>query len=105
MSFRFHVNDEVIVISGRDKGKKGIISKVFVKLNKVIVNKINLVHKHQKPNKNVSGSGGILLKESLIDISNISHFCKCPSLILSKVGFRYENNKKIRYLKKNNLMV
>ncbi len=105
MSLKFRVNDEIIVISGKNKGKKGIISKIFVKLNKVIINKVNLVHKHQKPIPNVNGSGGIILKESLIDISNISHFCKCKLLKLSKVGFKYINKKKKRFLKKGNLII
>jgi len=63
-------NDEVIVISGASKGKKGIVTKVFPKLEKVIVNGVNIRKKHEKPNK-VNQNGGIVEKEMPIHISNV----------------------------------
>lgn len=106
MSFRFCINDEVVIINGKDKGKKGIIKNISKKNNKVIVENINLVFKHQKsiPNNNIIG--GIFKKESWIHISNISHFCFVSDKIkLSKIGFKYINKKKIRYLKYNNYIL
>ncbi len=96
MSSKFRLNDEVIIISGKDKGKKGTIKKIFK--NKVIIDGINLVIKHQKsiPSKNIIG--GKIYKESFISISNISHFCK-NSNKNSKIGFKFINNKKVRYFK------
>ncbi len=101
MSCKFRVNDRIIVISGKDKGKKGIIKKIIG--NKVLVDGINLVLKHQKsiPSKNILG--GKIYKESYISISNISHFCK-NSNKKSKVGFKFVNNKKVRYLKYSKLI-
>ncbi len=103
MSCKFRVNDEVIVISGKDKGKKGFIKKIYHKYNKVIINGINLIYKHVKsiPNKNIPG--GIVRKESFIDISNISHFCVNTDKT-SKIGFKVDKNKKVRYLKRNKMV-
>ncbi len=105
MSDKFNVNDKVIVITGKDKGKKGIIKRK--KNNKVIIENINLNFKNIKsyPNKNIIG--GIIKIESWIDISNISHFYidNKNKLFFSKVGFKYIEKKKVRYLKRNNSLV
>ncbi len=102
MANKFRVNDKVIIISGKDKGKIGIIKKIFNKNNKVIIDGLNIFYKHQKsiPSNNILG--GIIKKEACIDISNISHFCNKYNKI-SKIGFTFDNNKKVRYLKFNNL--
>ena len=63
-------NDEVIVITGEYRGKKGIVTKVFPKLSKVIVNGVNVRKKHEKPNK-TNPNGGIVDKEMPIHISNV----------------------------------
>ena len=63
-------NDKVLVITGDDKGKEGIVTKVFPSLSKVIVNGINVCKKHEKPNK-VNQNGGIVEKEMPIHISNV----------------------------------
>ncbi len=93
MSNKFRINDKVIIICGKDKGKRGIIKKIFVKKKKVIVNGINLVYKNKKSNL-----GGIVKIESCIDISNISHFCY-NSFKKLKLGFKYKNGKKFRFFK------
>ena len=70
-------NDTVIVISGKDKGKKGKISAAFPKLNRVTVEGVNLVTKHQKA-RNQMQPGGIIHKEMPIDASNVMLVCpKC----------------------------
>lgn len=101
MSYKFRVNDEVVVISGRNKGKKGVIKKIVG--NKILVDGINLVLKHQKPIPSRNILGGKIYKESFISISNVSHFCK-NSNKKSKIGFKFINNKKVRYLKYNKLI-
>ena len=63
-------NDEVLVISGESKGKKGLVIKVFPDLGKVIVNGINVRKKHEKPSK-TNQNGGIVDKEMPIAISNV----------------------------------
>ncbi len=104
MSNKFRINDEIIIISGKDKGKKGIIKKFLFNKNKVIIDGLNMVYKHQKsiPSKNILG--GIIKKESYINISNISHFC-VKSNKKSKIGFSVVNKKKIRYLKLSKLKI
>ncbi len=63
-------NDEVLVISGEYKGKKGLVIKVFPDKSKVIVNGVNIRKKHEKPNK-TNQNGGIVEKEMPIHISNV----------------------------------
>ncbi len=101
MSCKFRVNDEVLIITGKDKGKKGFIKKIVG--NKVLIDGINLVLKHQKPIPSQNILGGKIYKESYIDISNVSHFCKNSSK-KSKIGFKFVNKKKVRYLKCNKLI-
>ena len=69
--------DTVIVISGKDKGKKGKISAAFPKLNRVTVEGVNVVTKHQKA-RNAMTPGGIIHKDMPIDASNVMLVCpKC----------------------------
>ena len=91
--------DEVIVLTGKDKGKTGKILKVKPSNNKAIVSDINKVKKHQKPDKDQSG--GIVEKEMPIHISNLAFYD--PSLKKGvKIGFKFsDKNKKIRYNKQN----
>ncbi|MDP2091891.1 MAG: 50S ribosomal protein L24, partial [Pseudohongiella sp.] len=63
-------NDEVIVIAGKDKGKRGTVSRL-VGDNKVIVSGMNIVKRHTKPNPNAGIAGGIVEKEAPMDISNV----------------------------------
>jgi large subunit ribosomal protein L24 len=66
-------NDEVIVIAGKDRGKRGTITRL-VGDRKVIVSGINMVKRHTKPNPNMGQPGGIVEREAAIDISNIAIF-------------------------------
>ncbi|MBS6025582.1 MAG: 50S ribosomal protein L24 [Paeniclostridium sordellii] len=67
---RVKKGDTVVVIAGKDKGKKGTVTKVFTKTNKVLVEGVNVITKHQKPTA-VNPQGGIINKEAPIHISNI----------------------------------
>ena len=64
--------DEIIVLAGKNKGKTGKITKINSAINKVIVNGMNKVKKHQKPNNNQAG--GIIEKEMPIHISNLAYY-------------------------------
>ena len=66
-------NDEVIVIAGKDKGKRGTITRL-VGDRKVIVSGINMVKRHTKPNPNMGQPGGIVEREAAVDISNVAIF-------------------------------
>ncbi|MGK2896890.1 MAG: 50S ribosomal protein L24 [Candidatus Makana argininalis] len=103
MSCKIIKNDTVIVITGKDKGKIGIVKKNHSK-NRVIVNGINLVIKHKKPNKSNNNKGEIIQKESSIHISNIAIFNK-QSNKLDKITFLLKNKKKIRIYKSNKLII
>tara|TARA_B100001769_G_C21863491_1_gene467485 strand:+ start:174 stop:485 length:312 start_codon:yes stop_codon:yes gene_type:complete len=85
--------DEVLVLTGKDKGKKGKITKVLPKFDKVIVSDINKVKKHQKPDNNQAG--GIVEKEMPIHISNIALFDPSTNK-KAKIGYNNKDNKKVR---------
>ena len=67
---RVKKDDTVVVIAGKDKGKTGKVVKVFPKTNKVIVEGVNVVTKHQKPSA-INPQGGIINKEAPIHVSNV----------------------------------
>ena len=89
--------DEVIVLSGKDKGKNGKITKVNPSINKAIVTGINKVKKNQKPDKNQAG--GIIEKEMPIHISNLAYYdSKLKKGI--RIGIKFsDKGKKIRFNK------
>ena len=91
-----------MVISGKDKGKSGSILSVYPKENRAIVKGINIVKKHQKPSK--QGGGGIVEKELSVHISNLS-FISIKDGKRTKIGYKFENNKKIRFVKKTGEMI
>ena len=85
--------DEVIVLTGKDKGKTGKIIKMIPKLSKAIVSDINKVKKHQKPDNNQPG--GVIDKEMPIHISNLSFYD--PELKKGvRIGIKLNDNKKTR---------
>ena len=90
--------DEVIVLTGKDKGKTGKIIKMIPKKMRAIVSELNKVKKNQKPDNNQPG--GIIEKEMPIHISNIS-FYDAELKKGIKVGFKITNNKKTRINKKS----
>lgn len=101
---RIKQGDEVIVRAGKDKGKSGRVSKVL-KDNKVLVEGINQVKKSQKPNPNAGVSGGIIVKDMPINISNIGLY-NPETKKADRVGFKFlENGKKVRYFKSTNEIV
>lgn len=99
MALKLRRNDKVIILTGKDKGKTGVIKNVL-SLHKVIINGLNLIKKHQKPVPSQNKSGGILEKESPIHISNIAIF-NPESKKSDRVGFRFEEGKKVRFFKSN----
>jgi len=92
-------NDTVIVLSGREKGKKGRVISVMPAKEKVIIENINIIKKHMKPNRQYT-QGGIISKENPLHISKVMLVCpKCskPSRISNTV---IETGKKLRMCKK-----
>src|SRR5262245_26149109 len=64
-------NDQVIVIAGRDKGKRGRVIEVLTKKGKVIVEGVNLLKHHERPNRQAGKAGGIVEREAPVDVSNV----------------------------------
>ena len=96
---KLKLQDEVIVITGKDKGKTGKILKIFPKENKALVADINTIKKHQKASQ--ASSGGIVVKESPIHITNLS-LLDPKSKVQTKIGLKLDKNgKKVRFAKKS----
>ena len=91
-------DDEVVVIAGKDKGKRGKVLKVLEN-NRVLVSGIQMIKKHQKPNPNAGIPGGIIEKEAPSQVSNVAIFNSATNKA-DRVGFKVqENNTKIRVFK------
>ncbi|EDK32289.1 50S ribosomal protein L24 [Clostridium kluyveri] len=91
--------DTVMIISGKDKGKTGEVLAVMPKVSKVLVSGINIVSKHQKPNKQ-NMEGGIIRKEAAIYSSKVMLYCeKCKSV--TRISHKIlEDGTKVRVCKK-----
>ena len=96
-------DDEVVVVCGKDKGRRGTVSSV--KNGKLIIPDINVAKKHQKPNPNAGIEGGIINIEMPIDASNVMLINKQTDKA-DRVGFKFlEDGKKVRYFKSNGELV
>ncbi|MRI62907.1 50S ribosomal protein L24 [Ornithobacterium rhinotracheale] len=91
--------DQVVVLSGSDKGKKGEVLEVRPKDNKAIVQGVNMIKKHTKPSAQ-NPQGGILETEAPIQISNLA-IVDPETGKATRVGFRMEGDKKVRFAKKS----
>ncbi|AUM12053.1 50S ribosomal protein L24 [Ketobacter alkanivorans] len=96
-------NDEVVVIAGRDKGKRGKVLKVLE--GKLLIGGVNIVKKHQKPNPQKGAPGGIVEKEAPIQASNVAIF-NPQTQKADRVGFKFlEDGKKVRCFKSTNEVI
>ena len=102
---KLHVKkgDEVIVLAGKDRGRKGKVLRVFASDRKVIVENINVYKKHQKPTKD-SPQGGIIDKAMPLDLSNVQPVDKGTGKG-TRVGRRRVEGKWLRYSKRTNELV
>ena len=87
--------DTVRVIAGTDKGSEGKVIAVNHKNNTVLVEGVNMITKHTKPSA-MNQNGGVIQKEAPIDISNVMYVHKGQP---TRVGFKLENDKKLRFAK------
>lgn len=91
--------DEVVVTTGRDKGRRGTVVKVLE--GRVVVEGINMVKRHTKPNPQRNVQGGIIEKEASIDVSNVAVWNPITKKA-DRVGFRtLADGKKVRFFKSN----
>jgi large subunit ribosomal protein L24 len=93
--------DDVFIRTGKDKGKSGRVTQVL-KDNKILVEGINQAKKNQKPNPNAGITGGIIVKDMPINISNVGLYNPTTKKA-DRIGFRFlEDGKKVRYFKSTN---
>ena len=93
-------NDDVIVIAGRDKGKRGKVVRVLS--GRLVVSGVNIIKKHQKPNPQKGVQGGIVEKEAPIDASNVAIF-NPQTQKADRVGFKMlADGQKVRCFKSTN---
>ena len=95
--FKIKRDDEVIVLAGKDKGRRGKVRKVL-KDNRLLVGGINMVKKHTRPNPQLGVQGGIVEKEAPIQASNVAIYNPSTEKA-DRVGFRVEGDRKIRVYK------
>lgn len=95
MAAKLKKGDKVVVLAGKDKGKQGEISAVFPKDNKAVVDGINVAIRHQRQTQ--TSQGGRVAKAMPIDLSNLALLDKNGKA--TRVGFRVEGDKKVRFAK------
>ena len=101
---KFKKGDDVVVLAGRDKGKRGTILRVLDD-ERALVDSVNVVKKHTRPNPNKGETGGIIEKESPIRISNLG-MSTPNSKKADRVGFKsLEDGKKVRVFRSDGEMI
>jgi large subunit ribosomal protein L24 len=99
MAVKIKKGDRVVVTTGRDKGKKGEVIKVFPKEDRALVSGVNIVKRHQRQSQ--TQAGGIISKEAPIELSNIAHVDPKTG-DATRVGFKIlGDGRKVRFAKKS----
>ena len=99
MAVKIKKGDRVVVTTGRDKGKKGEVIKVFPKEDRALVSGVNVVKRHQRQTQ--TQQGGIISKEAPIELSNIAHVDPKTGAA-TRVGFKIlGDGRKVRFAKKS----
>lgn len=104
MAAKIKRDDEVVVLAGKDKGKRGKVLKVDTTSNRIFVEGVNIVKKHQKPNPALGVAGGIIEQEAPVHASNLAVY-NPETGKADRVGFRIEDGKKVRVFKSNNAII
>ncbi|HBH79614.1 MAG TPA: 50S ribosomal protein L24 [Nitrospira sp.] len=98
---RIRKGDTVVVISGRERGKTGKVMSVDLRAGKVVVEKLNIMKRHTKPNQKAK-QGGILEREAPLQISNVMFLCPVTQKP-TRVGIRTQaDGRRVRFSKKSN---
>ncbi|MBV1911310.1 MAG: 50S ribosomal protein L24 [Kangiellaceae bacterium] len=102
---KLKTGDEVIVLAGKSNGQRGKITKLIKEKGRVVVEGVNMMKKHVKPNPQAGVQGGIVEKEAALDISNVALF-NAKTGKADKVGFKaQEDGKRVRFFKSNGELV
>ena len=102
--FKVKKGDTVKVLAGESKGSTGRIVRVIPKMNRVVVEGVNMIKKHTKPNPQAGVAGGIVEQEAAIQASNLAVF-NSKSGKGERVGYRIEDGKKVRVFKSSGDLV
>ncbi|MBO4520645.1 MAG: 50S ribosomal protein L24 [Alphaproteobacteria bacterium] len=94
--------DQVIVTTGRDKGKQGEVLRAMPKDNKVVVQGVNMVKRHTRPSQ--TNAGGIISKEAPIDVSNVA-LIDPETGKATRIGFKIVDGEKVRVAKKSGKVI
>ena len=96
MAAKIKKGDQVVVLTGKDKGRKGAVLKVLPTEGRVVVQGVNVVQRHTRPSQ-ANPQGGIVTKEATIHVSNVAHVDSNGKP--TRVGFKIEGDKKVRVAK------
>jgi large subunit ribosomal protein L24 len=96
MAAKIRKGDRVVVLTGKDKGRQGAVSKVFPKESRVLVDGLNIVQRHTRPSQG-DPQGGIKNKEAPLHVSNVAVVDSKGKP--TRVGFRMDGDKKVRFAK------
>ena len=96
MAAKIKKGDRVVLLSGKDKGRQGTVTRVLPKDERVFVSGLNLVQRHTKPS-NTDPQGGIKTPDAAVHVSNVAIVDSKGNP--TRVGFRTEGDKKVRYAK------
>ena len=99
MAAKIKKGDSVVVLTGKDKGRKGTVTKVMPVEGRVVVQGVNMVQRHTRPSQ-TNPNGGIVNKEASLHISNVA-IADPSSGKPTRVGFKIEGDKKVRVAKKS----
>jgi len=92
---KLRTGDEVVVIAGKDIGKKGTVQKISKYNNKAVINGVNIIKKHTKPNPQAGETGGIVEKEAAINLSNIAIW-NPKKKKADRISYQIDGEKKLR---------
>jgi len=102
---KIKTGDEVIVLTGKSNGQRGKVSKIITAKNRVVVEGLNMMKKHVRPNPQAGIQGGIVEKEAPMDISNVAIFNPKTGKA-DRVGFKVQDDgKRVRIFKSNGELV
>ena len=96
MAAKIRKGDRVVVLTGKDKGRQGVVSKVLPKEERVVVGGLNMVQRHTRPTQ-MDPQGGIKNKEAPLHVSNVAVVDSKGKP--TRVGFRMDGDKKVRFAK------
>lgn len=100
---RIRKGDEVVVVTGGDKGKRGVVATIL-KNDRIVVEGVNIRKKHVKANPAMGVEGGIIAKEATIHASNVALY-NAETQKADRIGYKFVDGKKVRFFKSTGKVV